>query len=111
MDDYEPRLAEVLTHLLSWRLTEEGWSSVEEALNRLAAARHAGDRATEGRLAAVLLLSDVGRVAGGLAEAMEEPPRRTASPRTRDVVYRLIRDLGELAGEPEEPRRAEQDRR
>jgi hypothetical protein len=93
VEEYERQLAGLLPRLSRWWLTEAEWSSIEDALDRLAGARGQDDAATAGRLTAALLQSGPGRVAGGLDDAMRAP-RRPATPAARDVIYRLLRDLG-----------------
>jgi hypothetical protein len=83
----------MIEDVLSWTLTDDRWTLVEAALSKLVEAVDAGDRAEIGRLTTVLMLSGPRRIGRGVNES-DQPPRKSASPRVRDLVNRLVDRLG-----------------
>jgi hypothetical protein len=93
-EDEDETLTQILEAILTWRLTDTDWEAVDQELRILVEARTGADLQTFRRAANQLINYDGSRAAGGLADAPAEPPRRPASSEIREVVYRLLRQVG-----------------
>jgi CATRA-Associated Small Protein len=90
----------LLGSVLEWELTNDGWHRVEEALDMLTAAIGREDPVAARRAATALMLNGPRRAGTSLSDALKEPPQRPVPLRTRDVINRLLHQIG-FPPEPE----------
>jgi hypothetical protein len=90
----------LLDSVLKWEVTENIWQRIDEVVDLLTTAIERGDPVATRRAVAALVLSGPRRAGTGLGEALKQPPQRRVSPRTRDVIIRLLHQIG-LPSEPE----------
>jgi hypothetical protein len=93
-------IGDLLISVLSWELTHDAWHRVDAALDALGTAVLGGDEAATRRAATTLMLCAPRRAGTGLDDALRQPPQRRVPPQTRDVINRLLHQIG-LASEPE----------
>jgi hypothetical protein len=93
-DDEDETLAEILEVTLTWRLTEAEWETVRQELVLLAGARAGADPKAAARAAEPLIDRAGSRAASGLADAKPDASRQSAPSEVREVVYRLLQQVG-----------------